>query len=95
MTTKEWEIKCCGLSDNIMKQVDDLEVFDNCKHSNKELSNMEYYTKKDSIYYYYDKECTKKIVGLFKSKKAKQVKGGTLILETPYMLSDGYYNIMK
>ncbi len=93
--TKEWEIKCCGLSDNIMKQVDDLEVFDNCKHSNKELSKMAYYTKNDSIYYYYDKECTKKIKGLFKSKKAKQVKGGTLILETPYMLSDSYYSIMK
>ena len=93
--TKEWEIKCCGLSDNIMKQVDDLDVFDNCKHTSKELSKMTYYTKKDSIYYYYDKECTKKIVGLFKSKKAKQVKGGTLILETPYMLTEAFYNIMK
>lgn len=91
----EWEIKCCGLSDNIMKQVDDLDVFENCPHSSKELSKMEYFTKKDSIYYYYDKECTKKIKGLFKSKKAKQVKGGTLILETPYMLSDGYYSLMK
>ena len=90
-----WEIKCCGLSDNIMKQVDDLDVFENCDHSSKELSKMEYFTKKDSIYYYYDKECTKKIKGLFKSKKAKQVKGGTLILETPYMLTDSYYNIMK
>lgn len=91
----QWKIKCCGLSDNIMKQVDDLDVFDNCKHSSKELSKMKYYTKKDSIYYYYDKECTKKIIGLFKSKKAKQVRGGTLILETPYMLTDSYYNIMK
>lgn len=93
--TGEWSIKCCGLSDTIMKQVDDLDVFENCKHSSKELSKMEIHSKKDSIYYYYDKECTKKIKGLFKSKKAKQVKGGTLILETPYMLSDSYYNIMK
>lgn len=91
----KWEIKCCGLNDSIMKQVDDIQMFDNCVHSSNELKNMKLYTKDDSIYYYYDKECSKKIVGLFKSKKAKQVKGGTLILEIPYMLSNSFYNVMR
>ena len=33
-----------------------------------------------------DKECTKVIKGLFKSKKARIVSGGTLIITTPYAI---------
>ena len=82
----EWEIKCCGLTDKIMKQVDDIEVFGNCELTQKELNNMTIYTKDDTVYYYYDKECKKKIKGLIKSKKAKQVEYGTLIITTPYAI---------
>ena len=89
--THKWEIKCCGLTDSIMKQVDDIDVFDNCPHSSKELKKMELYTKENDVYYYYDKECTKKIVGLIKSKKSKIIKGGTLIQEQPYKISNSYY----
>jgi hypothetical protein len=90
-TTHKWEIKCCGLTDSIMKQVDDIEVFDNCPHTTKEIKNMKLYTKENDVYYYYDKECTKKIVGLIKSKKSKIIKGGTLIQEQPYKISNSYY----
>ena len=89
--THKWEIKCCGLTDSIMKQVDDINVFDNCPHSSKELNKMKLYTKENDVYYYYDKECTKKIIGLIKSKKSKIVKGGTLIQEQPYKISNSYY----
>ena len=44
----------------------------------------EYYNKGDK--WYYDKECTKVIKGLFKSKKARIVPGGTLIITTPYAI---------
>lgn len=89
--THKWEIKCCGLTDSIMKQVDDIEVFDNCPHSSKELKKMKLYTKENDVYYYYDEQCTKKIVGLIKSKKSKIIKGGTLIQEQPYKISNSYY----
>lgn len=82
----KWDIKCCGLSDSIMKQVDDINIFEECEYTSKELKKMRLYTN-DSIYYYKDKECTKKIKGLIKSKKAKIVKNGTLIIEQPYMIS--------
>ena len=29
-TTHKWEIKCCGLTDSIMKQVYDIYVFNSC-----------------------------------------------------------------
>lgn len=87
----KWDIKCCGLSDNIMKQLDDIKVFNNCEYSSKELKKLKLYTK-DDIYYYKDKECTKKVIGLIRSKKSKIVKGGTLIVEQPYQLtSNSYY----
>lgn len=80
----EWHIKCCGLTDRIMKQVKDIDVFCNCPIPQKELNKMQLYTKDDDVYYYKDKECTEKIKGLFKSSKAKQVKNGTIIIEQPY-----------
>ena len=82
----KWEIKCCGLTDKIMKQVDDIEVFANCELNQKELNNIPIYTKDDTVYYYYDKDCTRKIKGLIKSKKARQVEYGTLIITTPYAI---------
>lgn len=83
----KWDIKCCGLSDEIMKKVDDINIFTECEYNSKELSKLNIYTKENDIYYYKDKECTNKIKGLFKSKKSKIVKGGTLIVEQPYQLS--------
>lgn len=89
--THEWEIKCCGLTDTIMKQLDDINVFEMCEYSAKELSKMKYYSKEHSIYYYKDKECTQKIKGLIKSKKSKIIKGGTIIQEQPYMINSNNY----
>lgn len=89
--THEWEIKCCGLTDEIMKKLDDINVFDVCEYSAKELSKMEYFTKEGDIYYYKDKACTQKIRGLIKSKKSKIIKGGTIIQEQPYMISLNNY----
>lgn len=89
--THKWEIKCCGLTDEIMKKLDDIKVFDVCEYSAKELAKMEYFTKDDSIYYYKDKSCTQKIKGLIKSKKSKIIKGGTIIQEQPYMISLNNY----
>ena len=85
----KWEIKCCGLTDKIMKRVD-IQYFDYCPYTIKELNRMVLYTKEsdDDVYYYEDKECTKVIKGLFKSKKARIVPGGTLIITTPYAIID-------
>ena len=47
--------------------------------------------KKDDIYYYKDKECTQKVVGLLRSKKKKYVKGGILIQEQPYAITNKTY----
>ena len=70
-----------------------------CHYCLKEKKKTEFYMSTDPLVLSgitsICKDCTKKIKGLFKSKKAKQVKGGTLILETPYMLSDGFYSLMK
>lgn len=87
----KWEIKCCGLSDSIMKQVDDITTFGLCEHTQKELDKMKLYTNDNDVYYYYDKECTKKIKGLYKSKKSKIIKGGTIIQEQPYKIGLNYY----
>lgn len=89
--THKWEIKCCGLTDEIMKKLDDINVFDVCEYSAKELAKMEYFTKEGTIYYYKDKACTQKIKGLIKSKKSKIIKGGTIIQEQPYMISLNNY----
>lgn len=91
ITFYDWNIKCCGLTDTIMKKVKDINVFDNCPHSQKELDNMKIYTKEDDVYYYYDEQCTQKIIGLIKSKKSKIIKYGTDIVEQPYKISNNYY----
>lgn len=91
----KWIIKCCGLSDEIMKKVDDISTFENCPYSAKELMTKQLYIKdtKDDVYYYEDKEHTIKVKGLYRSKKSRNVKNGTLILETPYKLSESYYKM--
>ena len=53
-------------------------------------SSCELYNEND-VYYYKDKDCTKKIKGLFKSKKSKIVKYGTDIQEQPYMITSNNY----
>ena len=95
--TKEWTIKCCGLTDKIMKKVDDINMFDLCEYDGKTMNKMikekRVYKKdnEDDVYYYKDKECTQKIIGLFKSKKSKIIKYGTDIQEQPYMISNNNY----
>ena len=95
--SKEWTIKCCGLTDKIMKKVDDISMFDICEYDGKTVRKMieqgKIY-KKDSeedVYYYKDEECTQRIRGLFKSKKSKIIKYGTDIQEQPYMISNNNY----
>ena len=89
--TKKWVIKCCGLSKDIMEKLD-IEVFDICQYSSQEVKKLidTFYKKDNDIYYYYDKECTKKVKGLVRSKKKKAVCGGLLILEQPYLINDRY-----
>ena len=95
--TGDWVVKCCGLSEKIMKKVDDLDTFTYCEYTSKQLESLskenKIYSKKDEddIYYYKDKECTKRIKGLYKSKKSKIVKYGTNILTTPYMITKTNY----
>lgn len=91
INTGEWEIKCCGLTDNIMKKVDNIDVFDICKLDNKEIEKYKNNTLKDSVYYYYDKECTKPIPGLIKSNKMKIVKYGSCMIEQPYKITERVY----
>lgn len=90
----EWEIKCCGLTDTIMKSIKDINVFTYCelsqKEINKRMKNDTLYTKNDDNYYYKEPECINKIKGLIKSKKSKIVSGGTLIIEQPYAIREKY-----
>ena len=86
--TEHWDIKCCGLTNEIMKAIDDISTFEMCELTTKEVHNTKLYTKKDDVYYYKDKECTIKVKGLYKSKKSKIVKNGTVIKEQPYMLTE-------
>lgn len=89
---KHWDIKCCGVSSDIIKQLDDIEVFDICEYTGKELDKLiDTFYKKDDIYYYKDKECTKKVKGLLRSKKKMNVKGGVLIKEQPYQITDSIF----
>ena len=86
---KHWDIKCCGVSTDIIAQMDDIKVFDVCEYSGKQLSKLiDTFYKKDDIYYYKDKECTQKVIGLLRSKKKLYVRGGVLIQEQPYAISD-------
>ena len=95
--TKEWTIKCCGLTDKIMKKVDDINMFDICEYDGKTMIKMikenRVFKKdnEDDVYYYKDKECTQRLRGLFKSKKSKIIKNGTDIQEQPYMISNNNY----
>ena len=97
INTKEWTIKCCGLTDKIMKKVDDISMFDVCEFDGKTLKKLikenKVYKKddEDDVYYYKDKDCTQKIRGLFKSKKSKIIKYGTDIQEQPYMITNNNY----
>ncbi|MGM9834352.1 MAG: DNA polymerase [Bacilli bacterium] len=84
----KWDIKCCGLSRDIMEKLD-MEVFQCCEYTPKEIKkNIDKLYTKDDIFYYKDKECTIKVKGLVRSKKKKYVKGGIVIKEQPYMIND-------
>lgn len=86
---KHWDIKCCGVSTDIIAKMDDIKVFDVCEYSGKQLNKLiDTFYKKDDIYYYKDKECTQKVIGLLRSKKKLYVRGGVLIQEQPYAISD-------
>lgn len=89
----KWDIKCCGVSSEIIENLDDIEVFGVCEYTNKELKELidTFYKKEGSIYYYKDKECTQKVRGLLRSKKKKNVKGGVLIEEQPYQITDSIF----
>lgn len=97
INTKEWTIKCCGLTDKIMKKVDDISMFDVCEYDGKTLKKLikenKVFKKDDEgdVYYYKDEECTQRIRGLFKSKKSKIIKYGTDIQEQPYMITNNNY----
>ena len=84
----KWDIKCCGLSRDIMEKIT-MDIFECCEFSPKEIKkNIDKLYTKDDIFYYKDKECTKKVKGLVRSKKKKYVKGGIVIKEQPYMIND-------
>ena len=84
----KWDIKCCGLSRDIMEK-NTINIFEYCEFTPKEIKkNIDKLYTKDDIFYYKDKECTKKVKGLVRSKKKKYVKGGIVIKEQPYMIND-------
>ncbi|MGM9835016.1 MAG: DNA polymerase [Bacilli bacterium] len=95
--TNKWVIKCCGLTDSIMEQVKDINVFDVCEYDVKTVKKLfkenKIYVSKNpnDVYYYKDEECTEKIKGLIKSKKSKVVRYGTNISEQPYMITKNYF----
>ena len=97
INTKEWTIKCCGLTDKIMKKVDDINMFDVCEYEGKTIRKMFadgdiYFTDDENdIYYYKDEQHTQPIKGLFKSKKSKIVRYGTDIQKQPYMITKNNY----
>ena len=87
-----WDIKCCGVSSDIIKELDDINVFNVCEYEGKQLNKLlDKFYKKDDIYYYKDKECTQKVIGLLRAKKKKYVKGGILIQEQPYAITSRTY----
>ena len=84
----KWDIKCCGLSRDIMEKIT-MDIFECCEFTPKEIKkNINKLYTSDDIFYYKDKECTKKVKGLVRSKKKKYVKGGIVIKEQPYMIND-------
>ena len=96
ITFYKWTIKCCGLTDSIMNNVNDVNVFDICEYDVKTIKKMfkegKIYVSKNpnDVYYYKDEEHTQKIIGIFKSKKSKIVRYGTNITEQPYMITKNY-----
>ena len=91
-----WGIKCCGVSGEIIKDLDDIEIFTPCEYTSKELTKLiDTFYKKDDIYYYKDKECTQKVKGLVRSKKKKYVKGGILIKEQPYAITENMFSLYR
>ena len=92
----KWDIKCCGVSTEIIEKLDDIEVFKPCEIEGKTLKKtIDRLYKKDDIYYYYDKECTKKVGGLLRSKKKLYVKGGVLINEQPYAITENTFTFIR
>ena len=88
----KWVIKCCGLNDKILNKIEDIETFEYSCISKKKLDLLmdkgiifPGEDKEDIHYYYTDGS---KVKGIFKNKKSKVVKGGTLILEQPYILTE-------
>ena len=73
----------------IIEKLDDINIFDICEYTPKELDKLlDGFYNKDDIYYYKDNECTQKVKGLIRSKKKLNVKGGVLIKEQPYAITD-------
>lgn len=92
----KWEIKCCGVSGDIIEKFDDIEVFTTCEYDSKTLNKIiDTFYKKDDIYYYKDKECTQRVKGLLRSKKKKYVKGGIIINEQPYAISENMFGLYR
>lgn len=92
----EWEIKCCGVSGDIIKGLDDIEIFTPCEYSSKELSKIiDNFYKGDDVYYYKDEQLTQKVKGLVRSRKKKYVKGGILIKEQPYAITENMFSLYR
>ena len=91
-----WVIKCCGVSGDIIKDLDDIDIFAPCEYSSKELTKLiDTFYKSDDIYYYKDKELTQKVKGLVRSRKKKYVKGGILIKEQPYAITENMFSLYR
>lgn len=84
----KWEIKCCGLPKNIMSKIDikSFGFIDPSIDENKLFTS----ENKEDYHYYLDKNCTKKAVGIWQSKKKKSVKGGIIIKHQPYKLNSAF-----
>ena len=83
-------IKCCGVSSEIIEKLDDINIFDICEYSPKQLDHLldTFYKRDNDIYYYKDENCSQRVRGLIRSKKKLNVKGGVLIKEQPYAITD-------
>ena len=60
--------------------------FGKCNHTQKELNYMKMHQK--GVHYYYDKEHTKIIQGVYASNKSKLIKYGTKIEKMPYKITE-------
>ena len=82
----KWTFKCCGLTAKIMNSITNSHSFGKCIHTQKEINNMKMYQK--GVHYYYDKDYTKIIQGVYASNKSKLIKYGTKIEKMPYKITD-------